>query len=69
MTKIKELESVFFILIRLGVVFRVSYCLLMVMHAEHEADAFKKKAKNAVVFLVLAEVIKTLLDLSIKYFS
>lgn len=55
MDGIYELVALLQILIPLGVVPRVIYCLIYTMIDEDQAATYKRRARNAVLFLVTAE--------------
>ena len=69
MQYVDDISNVVLILIRIGVVFRVSYCLLRLMTTEDEAAQFRKRFRNAVAFAVVAELVFVLKGLIIGYFS
>lgn len=55
-------------LIRAGAVFRVIYCLVRMGMNEEEAGMYKKRARNAVVFYVIAECVWQLKELVVGYY-
>ena len=56
-------------LIRAGVVFRVVFCLVKLMIADEEAAQYRRRIKNAVGFLVLSELVFSLKNIIISYYS
>lgn len=56
-------------LIRVGAVFRFIYCMVRLEGAEEEQAQFKKRAKNTVLFYVLAECIWQIKDIVFYYFN
>lgn len=66
---LKELSMAFIWLIRAGTVTRIAYCFLKMTQSDEEIGVYKKRMRNAVVFLVLAESIWQLKDLAIYYFG
>lgn len=68
MTKLNELAKVIIALIRIGTVARVSYCFLLIITNEDEVPVYKKRIKNAIGYLILAEGIWKLVDLVYYYF-
>jgi len=66
---VDDISNVVLILIRIGVVFRVIYCLLRLMTTEDEAAQFRRRFRNAVAFEVVAELVFVLKGLIIGYFS
>ncbi|MCL2772738.1 MAG: mercury transporter [Oscillospiraceae bacterium] len=69
MQYVDDISNVVLILIRVGVVFRVIYCLLRLIAAEDEAAQFRRRFRNAIAFEVVAELIFVLKGLIIGYFS
>lgn len=56
-------------LIRVGAVFRVVYCMVMLQGAEEEQSQFKKRAKNTLIFYILAECIWQIKDIVMFYYG
>ena len=56
-------------LIRIGAVARFIYCMVRLSAAEEEATQYKKRAKNTVIFYVIAESIWQIKDLVMYYYS
>ena len=56
-------------LIRIGAVARFIYCMVRLSAAEEEATQYKKRAKNTVIFYVIAESIWQIKDLVLYYYS
>ena len=56
-------------LIRIGAVARFIYCMVRLSAAEEEATQYKKRAKNTVIFYVIAESIWQITDLVLYYYS
>ena len=57
------------ILVRVGVVGRFIFCMVKLIGAEEEAGRYKKRAKNAVIFWIIAESIWFLRDLVLYYYT
>lgn len=55
--------------IRLGAVFRFIYCMVRLQGAEEEHTQFVKRAKNTVLFYVLAECIWQIKELVFYYYQ
>ena len=55
-------------LIRLGAVFRFVYCMVRLQSAEEEQARYKKRAKNTVVFYMIAECIWQVKELAFYYY-
>lgn len=66
---IDEISKAIIILIRVGCVARVVYCLIRLSAAEEEAVQYKKRAKNTVIFYIIAECIWQIKDLILYYYS
>ena len=57
------------VIIPLGVVFRVVFCLTKMIYDEDAQGAYKKKIKNTIVFGIIAELIFVILDLIKNYYG
>lgn len=57
------------ILIRSGAVLRVAYCFLRMTMSDEETLMYKKRIRNAVVFLVIAELVWVIKSLAIAYYG
>ena len=55
--------------IRLGAVFRFIYCMVRLQGAEEEHTQFVKRAKNTVLFYVLAECIWQIKEMVFYYYQ
>lgn len=69
MNLVKEMADAFVILIRVGAVFRVIYCLIRMGASEEESSMYKKRAKNTVLFYVIAECIWQIKDMVLNYYN
>lgn len=56
-------------LIRIGAVARFVYCMVRLSAAEEEATQYKKRAKNTIIFYIIAESIWQIKDLVLYYYS
>lgn len=56
-------------LIRAGAVFRFVYCLVRLQGAEEEQAQYRKRAKNTVLFYVIAESIWQIRDIVMYYYG
>ena len=56
-------------LIRLGAVFRFIYCMVRLEGAEEEQMQYRKRAKNTVLFYVLAESIWQIKEIVFFYYG
>ena len=57
------------IIVRLGVVGRFIFCMLKLIGAEEETAKYKKRAKNAVIFWIIAESVWVIKDLVLHYYK
>ena len=64
-----DISKAIIILIRLGAVARFVYCMIRLSAAEEEQTRYKKRAKNTVIFYVLAECIWQIKDLVLYYYA
>lgn len=69
MDLLKQMADAFVMLIRVGAVFRLVYCLVRMGMNEEEAAMYKKRARNTIVFYVIAETIWQIKDLMLGYFG
>lgn len=65
---IDEISRAVILLIRVGCVARFVYCMIRLSAAEEEAAQYKKRARNTVVFYIIAESIWQIKDLVIYYY-
>jgi len=65
---VDDITNALMIIVRLGVVGRFIFCMVKLIGAEEEAMRFKKRAKNAVLFLILAESVWILKDIVMHYY-
>lgn len=56
-------------LIRAGAVFRFVYCMVRLQGAEEEQAQYRKRAKNTVLFYVIAESIWQIRDIIMYYYG
>lgn len=66
---IDEITNAALILVRLGVIGRFIFCMVKLTGAEEEAVKYKKRAKNAVLFWIIAESVWVLKDLAFYYYQ
>jgi hypothetical protein len=69
MVVIDEISKAIIMLIRVGCVARFIYCMIRLSAAEEEATQYKKRAKNTVIFYILAESIWQIKDLILYYYK
>ena len=56
-------------LIRTGAVFRFVYCMVRLQASEEEQAQYRKRAKNTVLFYVIAESIWQIRDIVMYYYG
>lgn len=56
-------------LVRIGAVARFIYCMVRLQAAEEQAAQYKKRAKNTVIFYIIAESIWQIKDLILFYYQ
>lgn len=64
-----DISAAVIILVRVGAVFRFLYCLVRLSGVEEEAAQYKKRAKNTVVFYIIAESIWQVKDIILWYYG
>ena len=68
MSTINEISNMIAAFIRLGCAARFIYCMIRLSGAEEEATQYKKRAKNTVLFYIIAESIWQIRELVIFYY-
>lgn len=68
MITLDDLSMAVIAVIRLGAVFRFVYCMVALQGAEEEQAQFKKRARNTVIFYIIAECIWQIKELVFYYF-
>ena len=56
-------------IIPIGVVFRVVFCLVKMIYDEEAVGSYKKKIRNTITFGIIAELIFVISDLIQNYYS
>ena len=69
MVTIDDISMAVISLIRLGAVFRFIYCMVRLEGAEEEQTQYRKRAKNTVLFYVLAESVWQIKELVFYYYG
>lgn len=69
MVTMDDISRAIIILVRLGAAARFIYCMIRLSGAEEEQTKYKKRAKNTVIFYILAESIWQIKDLVLYYYS
>lgn len=57
------------VVIPLGVIFRVVFCLTKMIYDEDAQGSHKRKIRNTIVFGIISELIFVILDLVKKYYG
>ena len=65
---VDEITSGVMILVRVGVVGRFIFCMVKLIGAEEEAVKYKKRAKNAALFWIIAESVWVIKELVFFYY-
>ena len=69
MVTIDDISMAVISLIRLGAVFRFIYCMVRLEGAEEEQIQYRKRAKNTVLFYVLAESVWQIKEIVFYYYG
>ena len=69
MASIDEISMAVISLLRLGAVFRFLFCMVRLQSAEEEATQYKKRARNTVVFYIIAECVWQIKEIVFYYYS
>lgn len=69
MVTMDDISKAIIILVRLGAAARFIYCMIRLSGAEEEQTQYKKRAKNTIIFYVIAESIWQIKDLVLYYYS
>ena len=67
MVTMDDLSKAIILLVRVGAVARFIYCMARLAAAEEQAAQYKKRARNTVIFYVIAESIWQIKDLILYY--
>lgn len=66
---VDDISKAIMLLVRLGVAARIVYCLIRLGSTEEEAGQYKKRAKNTLIFYIIAESIWAIKDMIIGYYK
>lgn len=69
MITMDDISTAIIALVRLGAAARFVYCMVRLAAAEEQAAQYKKRAKNTVIFYIIAESIWQIKDLILYYYS
>ncbi|MCH1638882.1 mercury transporter [Paenibacillus timonensis] len=68
MVTLEELAQAVVLLIRIGCAFRFIYTMIRLSGADEESGKYKKRARNVVLFYILAESIWQVKELILFYY-
>ena len=68
MVTLDEISGAVLTLVRLGAAFRLVYCMVRLEGAQEEQGQYRKRAKNTVLFYILAESIWQIKELVFYYY-
>ena len=66
---IDSISQALIALVRVGVAARFIFCMVKLSGADEDAGRYKRRAKNAVLFYIIAESCWQIKDLVISYYS
>ena len=69
MVTLVDRSKAFILLVRVGAAVWFIYCMVRLAAAEEQAAQYKKRARNTVIFYVIAESIWQIKDLILYYYS
>ena len=69
MVTMDDISKAIIILVRLGAAARFIYCMVRLTAAEEQAAQYKKRARNTIIFYIIAESIWQIKDMVIFYYS
>lgn len=69
MVTVDDISMAAISLIRLGAVFRFIYCMVRLEGAEEEQIQYRKRARNTVLFYVLAESVWQIKEIVFFYYG
>ena len=66
---VDDITNGLMIIVRLGVIARFIFCMVKLIGAEEDALRYKKRAKNTVLFWILAESVWIIKDIVLHYYK
>lgn len=69
MVTMDDISKAIIILVRIGAAARFIYCMIRLSGVEEEQTQYKKRAKNTIIFYVIAECIWQIKDLVLYYYA
>ena len=69
MVTMDEISRAIIALVRIGAVVRFIYCMVRLQAAEEQTAQYKKRAKNTVLFYIIAESVWQIKELVLFYYK
>lgn len=69
MVTMDDISNAIIALVRIGAAARFIYCMIRLSGEEEQAAQYKKRAKNTVLFYIIAESIWQIKDIVLYYYS
>ena len=69
MVTMDDISMAIIAMVRIGAAARFIYCMIRLEAAEEQATQYKKRAKNTVIFYIIAECIWQIKDLILYYYK
>lgn len=69
MVTMDDISNAIIALVRIGAAARFIYCMIRLSGAEEQAAQYKKRAKNTVLFYIIAESIWQIKDIILYYYA
>jgi len=66
---VDDISKAILLLFRLGVCARFIYCMIRIGATEEESGQYKKRAKNVILFYIMAECIWQIKEILIWYYG
>lgn len=65
---IDDISKAVLLLLRLGAAARLIYCFIRIGATDEQTEQYKKRAKNTVIFYIIAESIWAIKDMILWYY-
>lgn len=69
MVTMDDISNAIIVLVRVGAAARFIYCMIRLSGEEEQAAQYKKRAKNTVLWYIIAESIWQIKDIVLYYYS
>jgi len=66
---VEDISKAIILLIRLGSAARMAYCMIRLGAADEDGAQYKKRARNTLVFYIIAESIWSIKDVVLRYYG